>query len=1101
MKGLSISPSNSPIPLSPLSLSASPSLQSSSAAANTAAAPPPLSITAGGNGGGGSASASSAFSSALEVRSNQRRITLRRRPSFADEGISSPCGSGACDGDSDGSSAKSMDLATPPGAAVHHARGVSSEKLGTLGSPGLKRSASTFFRRNNSFKIERSAPVPVRPSLSSLSASASSSLKYAAPSLQQQQLQLQQQAREQELERRTPGGLKQRALNSLSLPRRSKRNVSAGHARPKASGSAGGAGAPRHRGPCGGGGPPLVECFFVVTAGDLAGDVEERLEEIRQEDPEAPSRLVIDPLAVAYSGAVAAVCPDRGWETLAPSVWMFCAPGGLFLASAPGDPEVFPFVMTAENGEKRYVTCLRHYALLPYADAAALYDRCGHDARGDAGVRPLYAPRIYCVSATVPCYTFCREWLCRVHALEAGLGGEAFSLEAAVAYLLGVPAPLVGGAPLRAALDGRPMREVRLPPQEDYPQYLDVPLRLLFQMLSVDDVLLIFRSLLVEEKVLLLSKTKTVLTYVEEALTALMWPLRWSCIQISILPHQLSDFMSGPIVYLIGISKSGPGADDGLQSALPDDALVVDLDRGAVTLPKSAAARAALPPLPDESRCELAADLEEFTTGCAAGADLCGWQPWRSAADFNLGVRAAFLRSIVGLVRGYRESCRYIRVFPRPQMAIDEDLFARSAGKRKHPFYEAFSRSQALVGFLEAHKWPRENLFDTILEANIAGEPWAQSAFGIKEYLRSIEEGAASEECITAELRLTLPEEEAAEKRRRDEEEGNAKKGVIDADAVEVMELPAFVTVPERESAMREERRLSQKERRGDGISGSDEGRPFVPRTSKIEDGESGGDGKDSLGLYEIIADAIVNDKAGSVNEDMTKEIFFRLSTRAGRTMFSEALLNAEVEGTRKGREIQLSVDSCQVLGTLLHRALEMAHMEDDIISPQLLFQVGSTFYNAVNGDLVLLLLKGAKIWNEQRFWETLFYKKAHEECAKLYPPSIFEEMTKWDEKSDSEKEKIENREVQALWKLLSDFCKYFNYSLYSLFIYYFILFYFILLAYKMSLLELPSTFFKKFCMKMASMTHMDNEHLNTLSVLIKNMEKLNKISDPPEKQ
>lgn len=52
-----------------------------------------------------------------------------------------------------------------------------------------------------------------------------------------------------------------------------------------------------------------------------------------------------------------------------------------------------------------------------------------------------------------------------------------------------------------------------------------------------------------------------------------------------------------------------------------------------------------------------------------------------------------------------------------------------------------------------------------------------------------------------------------------------------------------------------------------------------------------------------------------------------------------------------------------------------------------------------------------------------------------------------------------------------------------------------------MSLLELPSTFFKKFCMKMASMTHMDNEHLNTLSVLIKNMEKLNKISDPPEKQ
>ena len=48
-----------------------------------------------------------------------------------------------------------------------------------------------------------------------------------------------------------------------------------------------------------------------------------------------------------------------------------------------------------------------------------------------------------------------------------------------------------------------------------------------------------------------------------------------------------------------------------------------------------------------------------------------------------------------------------------------------------------------------------------------------------------------------------------------------------------------------------------------------------------------------------------------------------------------------------------------------------------------------------------------------------------------------------------------------------------------------------------MSLLELPSTFFRKFCMKMASMTQLDKEHVNTLLVLIKNMEKLNQLDDP----
>lgn len=48
-----------------------------------------------------------------------------------------------------------------------------------------------------------------------------------------------------------------------------------------------------------------------------------------------------------------------------------------------------------------------------------------------------------------------------------------------------------------------------------------------------------------------------------------------------------------------------------------------------------------------------------------------------------------------------------------------------------------------------------------------------------------------------------------------------------------------------------------------------------------------------------------------------------------------------------------------------------------------------------------------------------------------------------------------------------------------------------------MSLLELPATFFKKFCMKMANMTQLDKEHMNTLSVLIKNMAKLNQLDDP----
>lgn len=883
---------------------------------------------------------------------------------------------------------------------------------GNLGSP-IKRSASSFFRRNTP-----STKGSEAPSISALALSHT----YQKPPLKEQ---------------RTPGGLTKKSLESLSIPRRSKRNAQTLRSRTKAV-------RVPEKDTFSSSENPLIECFFVVTTGDIAGDVEERLEEIRSEDPGAPSRLVVDPLVVAYSGVVAEVCPDRGWDTLAPSVWMFCAPEGLFLSREQRAPEVFPFVMTAENGQRRYVTCLKYYAPLPQAEVTTLYDRWGHDCSSDdCGRTLLYAPRIYCLSATVPCYTFCREWLCRVHALSVA-PREAFSLEASVAYLLGVPAPSLGGCALRTTLDGKELCEVGMPPKEDYPQYLDVPLRLLFRMLSVENVLLIFRSLLVEEKVLLVSHAKTALTYFEEALTALMWPLRWSCIQISILPHQLSDFMSGPIVYLIGISRNGAESSSsvGESNGLPDDALIVNLDNDTATLPKSTLARAALPSLPEDNRRELVEDLREYTARDMESLDECEWQPWGgdeiSDADFNFGVRAAFLRFLVGLVRGYRESCRYIRVFPTPQMAIDEDFFLRSAKKHKHPFYKAFSRSQALVGFLEAHKWPRENLFDTILEASIAGEQWASSAHGIRDYLRSIEMQNAKSEFITVALQSTLPEQEAAKKRKKEEEEkdddedddkkegsGAEKKSttkeLIDVDAVRTMKLPQYVNVPESEKKRREEDR---KKSTGDnkGIP-FEEGKPFVPHTNELEHDDTAGSA-DSLGLFITIADAIVDDKTETVKTDMTSELLYRLKTRSGRIMFSETLLSIDSDGIRKGHEIQLSMDSCQVLGTLIRHALDMAYSEDDIISPQLLFQVGSTFYEGAKGDLVLLLLKGAKIWNEQRFWETLFYRKAHEECAKLYSPSIFEEMTKWDEKSDEEKEKVANIEVQALWKLLSDFCK-----------------------------------------------------------------------------
>jgi len=91
-------------------------------------------------------------------------------------------------------------------------------------------------------------------------------------------------------------------------------------------------------------------------------------------------------------------------------------------------------------------------------------------------------------------------------------------------------------------------------PVDQYPPYASKTcIQNLFKALKVDDVLELVAQLLLERKILIISKYKALLTQVCVALQSLIYPLAWNHTLIPILPAQMIDVLDAPFPFLIGI--------------------------------------------------------------------------------------------------------------------------------------------------------------------------------------------------------------------------------------------------------------------------------------------------------------------------------------------------------------------------------------------------------------------------------------------------------------------------------------------------------------------------------------------------------------------
>jgi hypothetical protein len=77
----------------------------------------------------------------------------------------------------------------------------------------------------------------------------------------------------------------------------------------------------------------------------------------------------------------------------------------------------------------------------------------------------------------------------------------------------------------------------------------------LFNILSSTNFALLFQSLLIESKLILISDEPQNLAYMVEALTSLLYPLEWSFIIIPLLNEQTMGFIDAPVPFIIGMTS------------------------------------------------------------------------------------------------------------------------------------------------------------------------------------------------------------------------------------------------------------------------------------------------------------------------------------------------------------------------------------------------------------------------------------------------------------------------------------------------------------------------------------------------------------------
>ncbi|DBA01320.1 TPA: hypothetical protein N0F65_001825, partial [Lagenidium giganteum] len=337
------------------------------------------------------------------------------------------------------------------------------------------------------------------------------------------------------------------------------------------------------------------------------------------------------PTEILFFPTVLDSFPDSYADSPLPShIAQFAFPEGFALSSTYIAPSFFSFVLTNVNGVKIYVSALKFYEelhplevvslLAPQSaqrnDPQAVNARDNQTAELPKWVQdlagnvasspgPVFCPKCILITSHYPYYSAYRQFLQQIYRLT--LSESPMPVERYIGYFVAeIPLPPRGQIQVQLTLPDRTLLISR-PPKNDFP-LVDFSFRPLFQLLDINNVLLVFTCVVSEFKIVLCSKHLALLTPVAETLLSLLLPFSWQGAYIPVLPSSLLDVIDAPVPFLVGLHS------DSLREAQnrSSGVVFVDLDHNRVIPPVDESGKPiGIPKLPERQGAKLRVKLFE----------------------------------------------------------------------------------------------------------------------------------------------------------------------------------------------------------------------------------------------------------------------------------------------------------------------------------------------------------------------------------------------------------------------------------------------------------------------------------------------------------
>ncbi|KAL0280357.1 UNVERIFIED_CONTAM: hypothetical protein PYX00_001670 [Menopon gallinae] len=193
-----------------------------------------------------------------------------------------------------------------------------------------------------------------------------------------------------------------------------------------------------------------------------------------------------------------------------------------------------------------------------------------------------------------------------------------------------------------------------------------------YNAIDVNNMLVIFASMLYERRIIFKSKRLLRLSACVQAANAIIYPMHWQHIFIPVLPKHLVDYLLAPMPFLIGVPTS---IWENMGKSDLGDIVVLDADTNSLETPFND-----VESLPHDVVKFLKTQLKNKST-------LIG--------D---GLARIFLKALVQLIGGYRDALKFQQ---GQRITFSEDAFVQSRPSSMQPFLKDVLHLQIFQQFIE----------------------------------------------------------------------------------------------------------------------------------------------------------------------------------------------------------------------------------------------------------------------------------------------------------------------------------------------------------------------------------------------------------------